>query len=427
MIDVIAVCKKIYHKAIEDSLYRNSIVLLLSSLINAGFGFFFWIICAHFYTQQQIGIATALISATGLVSGFGTLGFNNSVIRFLPISKRKDELLSTAFIIVSLAAGVAGTVFLVFLPHISHSLLLIRSNSFYMASFVIVVIAISLNIVIDNSFTAYRSTQYTLIKNGMISILKLIFVPIFLHLAGFGIFISYGLAFFLVTLSGLAILRQRFNYKPVLTVDNEILRETAKFSIANYIVSYLNGLPVLLLPILITNLLGAKVNAVYYIAYTIASLLFFIPLGVGNALFAEGSHSLANLRNTIKRAAFINSLLLIPAILIIIILAPYILDIFGKHYSGQGIAVLRILSISSIFLGISYPCGSILNVLHKLKSLMIVNAIGSVTVISLTYLFLRMGLGLIGAMWAWVIGWAIYALIYLIAVNRSLSTNISNM
>jgi O-antigen/teichoic acid export membrane protein len=406
----------------HDSLYRNSIILLLSSVVNAGFGFVFWIICAHFYHQEQIGIATALISATGLVSGFGTLGFNNSVIRFLPKTQDKNKLLNSAFIVVTAASLVAGSIFLLLLPHISPSLLVIRNNPWYLISFLVVVTGISVNIVIDNVFTAYRSTQFTLIKNGLISLLKILLLMPFLKLAGFGIFAAYGLAFLIVTLSGLVMLMRRFGYRPKATIDRKILQSTAKFSFANYIVSYVNGFPALVLPVIVVNLLGAKLNAIYYIAYTIASLLFFIPLGVGNALFAEGSSVEESLNSIIKRAAFINTLLVVPGVLLEIVFAPFILGFFGHGYSEQGVAVLRVLALSALFLAVAYPSGSILNIKHKLSSLIMVNVLGASAVVGLVYFFTTHGHGLLGVAWGWLIGWAVYGAIYAFAAFRALAT-----
>ena len=406
----------------HDSLYRNSIFLLLSSVVIAAFGFVFWIICAHFYSQEQIGIATALIAATGLVSGFGTLGFNNSIIRFLPKAQDKNRLLNSAFIVVAAASLLAGIIFLLLLPRISPSLLIIRSNIWYLISFLLVVVSISVNIVLDNVFTAYRSTQFTLIKNGLNSVLKLLLLAIFLHLAGFGIFAAYGLAFIIITLSGFVLLARRFSYRPEAVVDRTILRSTAKFSLANYIVSYINGFPALVLPLIVVNQLGAQMNAIYYIAYTIASLLFLIPLGVGNALFAEGSNVEESLVSIIKRAAYINALLVIPGVILEIAFAPLILSFFGHSYSEQGVEVLRILALSALFLAVVYPCGSILNIKHKLKSLIAVNVIGASAVVGLVYLFTIHGHELLGVAWGWLIGWAIYAAVYAFASARALAS-----
>lgn len=416
---------KTYRHFIHDSLYRNSIFLLLAGLVNGGFSFIFWILAAHLYTQAQVGQATALIAAVGLVAGFGTLGFNNSIIRFLPRAQDKNLLLNGALTIVASAALLASIIFLILLPHISPALIFVRQHVWYTLIFMVFVISTATNTILDNTFTAYRSTHFTFIKNIIINIFELWFVIAFLRLGSIGIFASYGLAFFMIALIGIAILIKKFDYLPKPSFNKEILRETAKFSLANYVVSYLNGLPGLVLPIVVTNLLGAKLNAVYYIAYSVASLLFIIPLGIGNALFAEGAHDATNLKHTIKRTARITTLLMVPAIFIIAGLAPVILFFFGKHYSAQGVAILRILALSAVFLAVCYPCGSILNIMQRLKSLIIVNFLGAVVVIGTVYTFIKGGHGLVGVAWGWLLGWAVYALLYVLAVARALASTSS--
>jgi len=48
---------------LSDPLYRNSLFMAFTSVFNAGCGFFFWMIAARLYTVEQVGLATALISA----------------------------------------------------------------------------------------------------------------------------------------------------------------------------------------------------------------------------------------------------------------------------------------------------------------------------------------------------------------------------
>jgi O-antigen/teichoic acid export membrane protein len=219
---------------------------------------------------------------------------------------------------------------------------------------------------------------------------------------------------------GFSILIKRFKFKLKPCLDRTILKETAHFSLANYIVSYLNGFPALLLPIIITNLIGAKENAVYYIAYSISSLLFLIPLAVANSIFAEGSSSIETLGDTIKRASKILLIVMLPAIALMILFAPLILSFFGKQYSIQGIAILRILSLSGLFIAVCYPCGSILNILHKLRYLIFANFLGALSVILIVISFIKHGYGLVGVAWGWLIGWGLYTIIYLIFTGKAL-------
>ena len=55
---------------LNDPLYKNAYFLMLSSVTSAGAGFFFWLIVARFYSTEEVGLASAIIAAMGLISMF---------------------------------------------------------------------------------------------------------------------------------------------------------------------------------------------------------------------------------------------------------------------------------------------------------------------------------------------------------------------
>jgi len=67
MLDMRALAWRHAAGMLNDPLYRNSLFMAFTSVFNAGCGFFFWMIAARLYTVEQVGLATALISALGLV------------------------------------------------------------------------------------------------------------------------------------------------------------------------------------------------------------------------------------------------------------------------------------------------------------------------------------------------------------------------
>jgi len=69
---------------LSDPLFKTAYFLMFSSLTSAGSGFFFWLIAARFYSTADIGLASAIISAMGLISMLSLLGFDISLVRFLP-------------------------------------------------------------------------------------------------------------------------------------------------------------------------------------------------------------------------------------------------------------------------------------------------------------------------------------------------------
>ena len=134
---------------------------------------------------------------------------------------------------------------------------------------------------------------------------------------------------------------------------------------------------------------GAKFSAYFYMDMMIANLLYIIPMATSQSLFAEGSYSERDLKIQLKKAIKIISLLLVPAILVTFLFGNYILLAFGKEYSYEGFILLKLLSISGIFISINAIGGTILNIKHKIKLIILVNFIGASIVLSLSIIFIH--------------------------------------
>ena len=409
---------KFYNYLANDSFYRNSIFLMLSTGVMAVFGFFFWMINARLYSAEQVGIGTTLISIMTLISSFSILGIGNGLIRYLPTSERKNEKISTSFILVGFTSIFVSIFFLVFLKIFSPRLLFVRESIIFSLLFILFIFFSSLNIISGNVFIAYRSSKFVLIKNTIFSIVKLI-LPIFLvALGAYGIFVSTGIAMAVAFLVSLVFLILRFNYLPKPIIDRIVVKRMTKFSLGNYVAVFIRDLPVMILPILITNLVGARFSAYFYMDMMIANFLYIIPIASSQSLFAEGSYSEKDLKIQLEKAIKIISLILIPAILAIFLFGNYILLAFGKEYSSEGIIFLRILAISGMFLSINHLGNSIFFIKHRIKLVILVNFIGTSIILSLSIMLIHQNLLGIGV--GWMLGQGTISVIYLLFMKKLL-------
>ncbi len=409
---------KFYNYLANDSLFRNSIYLMLSTGVMAVFGFFFWIINARLYSAEQVGIGTTLISMITLISSFSLLGLGNSLIKYLPTSDKKNDKINTSFTLVGLTSIFISIFFLVFLKTFSPRLLFVRESIIFSLLFILFTIFFSLNIISENVFIAYRSSKFVLIKNTISSIVKLI-LPIFLvALGAYGIVVSMGVAMAVAFLVSLVFLILRFNYSPKPIIDRIVVKRMTKFSLGNYIAGFIGGLPAMVLPILIINSIGARFSAYFYLDMMIANLLYIIPMATSQSLFAEGSYSERDLKVQLKKAIKIISLLLAPAILVTFLFGKYILLAFGKEYSSEGVIFLQILAISGIFLSINYIGNSIFYIKHRIKLVILVNLLGASIILSLSIMLVHQNLLGIGV--GWMLGQGIISVIYLFFIKKLL-------
>ena len=405
---------KFVKNVMNDSLYRNSIYLMLGTLVMSFLGFIFWMVASRLYSVEDIGLATAIISVMGLIVGLSVLGLNVGLIRYLPKSKDKNRKINTCFTLVALATIVVSVFFIMFSKFVSPKLMFIHNNMFLAFAFIFFMIFASMGSIMDSVFVAFRNTKYILIKNSVFSSLKILGLFVFVSLGAFGIFASWMISLIIGLGIVLVVLIKKYDYVPRFAFHDSIIKKMGAYSFGNYIAGFIGGLPILILPILILNKLGAEMTAYYYMAMMIAGTLFVIPGATANSLFAEGSYDERDLGKQIRKAIKIIGALLIPAILIIIFFGQYILMLFGKEYASEGIMLLKLLAVSGVFVGANGLMGTLLKVKKRIWAMVFVSIVNAVVMLGIAYNMLH--LGLIGIGYSWIVGQGIVGLVYLVVL-----------
>ena len=75
---------------VNDHLYNNSLWLIADSVVLTAFGLVFWTINARLFSSEQVGIASALITAAELLVSIALLGFDIALIKYIPLSNNKN-------------------------------------------------------------------------------------------------------------------------------------------------------------------------------------------------------------------------------------------------------------------------------------------------------------------------------------------------
>lgn len=405
-----------YNHFLHNSLFRNSIYMMASSVVLSVFGFIFWIICARIYTPSNIGTATTLISITVLISNFSLAGLNQGVIRYLPKAKDKNQVVNTILHVVLTMSILLTIVYVIFIRYFSPKLEFIFNNPFFTTGFILFLAITSLNLITDSIFVAYRSAKYIFIVNIIYSVTKMILPFILLGFGLYGIFFSYAIAISVAMIMSFIFMFYRFDYRIGLAPHLGILKKLSRFSLASYAANFLGILPSMVLPIVLTNTIGAKSSAFYYIDMMIASIIYIVPTSVTQALFAEGINDKNSISHYIKSSIKITAILIIPAILVITLGGGYILRIFGKVYSSEGLLLLQMLAVSGIFIAINNITGTVFKFQDRVMLLTALNLLSAITVISLSVYFLD--LKLIGIGIAWLSGYGITSIVSLYLVRR---------
>lgn len=393
--------------------FSNALYLMIASAVSALFGFAFWVIAARFYSPIDVGLASAAISGVSLLAMLANLGLGYGLIRFLPYSgKNANSMINSCFSLGSLTSVVVALIFLGGINLWSPALLFIKQNLIYLAAFLLFTLASTLSILTAATFVAGRRANFLLATSLVFGLLRLplvVLLAVFFH--SFGIFASWGIALGVALLFSIFFFlpRAQPGYRPFFAVNRKVVNEMLHFSFANYLSILFWTAPGLVLPIMVVNLLGAELNAYFYIAWAIGGVLGVIPSAASMALFAEGSYEQERLGINIWRSLKMILLLLVPAVVLILAFADKILLLFGIAYSENATTLVRILAICSLPLAVNIVYLAIKRVEKKLKVIVSLTALVTVVTLGLAYLLLP-HTGINGAGIAWLVSQAIIAL-----------------
>ncbi|MDY6917837.1 MAG: oligosaccharide flippase family protein [Chloroflexota bacterium] len=407
---------------LNNPLYRNSIHLMANTVITSGLGFFFWLIVARFYTESEVGLGSALISAMSLLALLSRLGLDTTLVRFLPNARNPVALINSSFVLGSLAAVVATGIFFLGLNVWSPAFHFIRENSIFVAAFFVFTVLWTLSWLVDFVFVARRRADFVVFKNTIFALVKVpLPIVLVLYFHAFGIVASWGLAIGIALAIAIPFLIPRVQpgYRLSPRIDLSIVKTIWRYSTGNYFANLLGAAPGFILPIMIVNLLGAKQNAYFYVAWMIASLLFTIPTAVSQSLLAEGSHFEEQLRTNVKRSYRFVFLLLIPAIVVLLLIAKWLLLLFGVGYSENAATLLRLLVLSGVFVGVNSVYYSILRVERRIRELVALTAFTAISVLFGGYVLMPTT-GIIGIGYVWLAVQAFVALYIIVSLTFTL-------
>lgn len=400
---LIVAIHKLWRHFKTDSLFQNSMYLMMSTGTMAAFGFVFWLICSHLFSPSEIGIATTLISAMTLISYISLLGFNNTFVRFLPSSTERNNEINTGLTLSLSTAVIIAILYVLATPFIAPKLEILHQNIFYTLGFVAMVTLASINLLTDSIFIAYRAAKFNFFIDGLLMSSTKLFLPyFFVGLGAYGVFMASGAAAAIAMFASVFFLSLKFEYTPRPSIHWSSLKKVFHYSFANYIANLFNIAPILIIPLIVLNHLGAASAGYYYLAFAIVNLLYAVIYAVSQSLFAEGSYNEKEIGVHLKKSITVISSILVPGILILYFSAPIVLRVYGNGYSVAATDILQIFGLAAPAVAFYTITSQLLRVAKKVYSIIIVNIVYFSCVSIFTLLWVDRGLSWIG--YSWLLG-----------------------
>ena len=402
-------------------LYANAIYLTLSILVRSLFTFIFWLVVARFYTEAEVGYSSAIISVVNYLALLSLIGWDSSLIRFMPQAEKPRRLINSCFTLCSLISILIAGIFIAGVDFWSPALTFIKENNIFVLVFIIFTLLWVLSLLIDATFIAKRRAGFTLIQSAISSILKIflaVLLVLFFH--AFSIVASWAIALGVAIAVSLFLFipKVQHNFRLVPTLDVSLLHSRRHYAGGNYLTSLFISAPPLILPVIVVNVLGPERNAYFYVAWVMSSLLSAIAVAISSSLFAEGAHFEDRLGENVSKSLKFIFILLIPAVILLILVGKWLLLVFGQSYAVNGLKLFWILILSSLPLGINHVYTSILRVRGRLKELMAIWGFIAVTMLVTSYLIAPVT-GIIGIGYTWL-GTQSAVSIYITTLRRQL-------
>ncbi len=419
----------ILHRARSDSLVRNSLYLMASTVVTAGLGYIFWALAAHAFTSQEVGIGSAVISLCSTAALLTYLGSSALLIERLAARERSSEWTTILVRVCLSTAAVTAVATAVAVPLLrnSENYRLFFSDAPPIVVAVVGAAAWTLVNLLGAAFISARRAGRLLSIQTMISATKILFL-IPLAAAGVG---ALGLveawvasavlgvcvgAAWLVPRMGLgrrpglrsrrqvaatADLRPRQNQRPRHR-RNPVPPSagSVRHLLGQHLTSVGSAVTPLVLPVLVVVRLGVTPNAYFYITWMMGSAFFMVSPSVAAAVFAEGVRAHADLRSVVVKALRVIAVLLAPAMVVMIVAGRLILGFFGASYAAAGYGLLILLAISAIPDAISNVAVVVFRVTQRLGYSAALNlSILVMTLVAAWVLMPALGIAGVGVAW----------------------------
>jgi O-antigen/teichoic acid export membrane protein len=276
-------------------------------------------------------------------------------------------------------------------------------------------------------FLAFRRPEFTLLSDGLVQSVVKVATPVALvWLGAYGIFLSCATAFGAASVVSACFMVRALSVKWARPRSYSEIRRLQRFSGSAYVASVLNIIPLQLQPMIVLHALGAAQAGVYFIVFQISSLVNnAIAVGVGQAMYAEGAHNEGELSRLVRKAGLLLTLLLVPAIAILVAVGGLILHYMGAEYTQSGMQVLRVLLLGCFVGALNTMSTFLLKLTRLMNGLILANAVSCAVTLGMASAFAGRGLVWVAA--AWISGNAAGAIVGFVAYGTRAERNVGVM
>jgi len=385
----------------------NSGSLVGTMIVTSGLGFVYWWVAARRFTPEVVGIGSAAISSMTLLGTFCVLGLGTLLITEIPRQPEKAlPLITTSLTVVTIAGGLAGLLFAMIAPLCSKQFSYLNTSVIDIISYAGGVSLTSITLVLDQALIGLLRGFQQFYRNALFATIKLVALITITFLSsnqtGMNVYATWTLGNLLSVVIILVPLLFK-SKKPLHSYLPEwkLLRQMGSAAMQHHLLNIMLQFTAYALPTIVTVLLSARMNALFYVSWMMVNFIFYIPAALTVVLHAMNS---AHQSTLARRARVTISLALATSVVAAVILqciAQQVLSVFGRAYI-DGASILRILVLAAFPIIIENHYISICRIQDRVKSATWMMALACCLELGAIVIGARLG-GLFGLSLGWVI------------------------
>ncbi|MEH0933939.1 lipopolysaccharide biosynthesis protein [Micromonospora psammae] len=397
-----------------DPLARGAVLLLANTIVLSACGFVFWTVAARIYSPTAVGAFSGVTSAITLLGVIAAVGVPNMITRHLRASGQQRRLIWTSLGTVAGIGGVLALGAAWLLNSLAPDRFGVDADAVWLVVIVLVVLN-SASTATDAGLVALRAHRSLLLKSTLGGVAKVALLPLVASLGTMGLLVAQGSGAVLSAAVGLAALLSRSDRGPRRAVGStRVALGWRRFAAGNYVGTLFGIVPSTVVPLLILTNDGATEAAWFAVAALLAGFLNFLPSVTAQVLFAEAGWGHEPFSQFGRAAKGVYGLLL-PAVVILMIGAPYLLAIFGAGYTSNAAGCLRVLAAATLFSATSYLSDATMIAAGRVGWYAALNATNALFVVAGVTLALGHGVTAIAV--GWLIAQALSAALGVVALR----------
>jgi O-antigen/teichoic acid export membrane protein len=360
----------------QATLLGNAGALSSSTLVSAIMGFAYWVLAARCFTTEAVGYAAAAIAIVGLVGLFGEFGLGSLLVGEVQREHlRANPRDTSALIWAALWASMAGGAMIGLLAFVGASLAGLDLGTiaggwpkalFFMA----MCAATSFCLVLDQGLVGLLDAGRQMYRNTVFAVLKIVFlvalVPFSTGLGReFEIFATWMFAK-VVSVQQVLPLHGRLGGRAWRTPSFAMLGRLQSSFLAHHALNIASQAPALMLPVMVTWLLGAKANAAFYTSWMLLTVALLVPAALTTVLFSVGVKEPRALPERLRFTLTLSAIASVGAVAGFALLGPRLIAIFGADYVDQMGASIRLFGFTLFGMSIKYHYIAVARINHQM-------------------------------------------------------------